>query len=495
MIIKVSNSFCDVLNPTAQGHDILMQVLSYKQDFTMEKKAIFGRMNRLKYVMGKERNPAKQEDLKKKHRDCVAKLAWMDANEWVYWYKNGRFPTGLLNIAKAALREIGQEYQIEDVRTKSSSSQPDLANACIPHEPRYYQQEMIDVSLREGRGVNVAAVGTGKSLVMAYLIKNLANTSLVVVPSRGLLDQIYNDFRTWFGDHNVDCVSTKMVRSDEGMAPIRICTVQTLAALQKSGDLLTLIHDVEALYIDEIHHAGASSYTNLLNDLDHIYYRYGFTGTFLRNDHKILDMWGFLSNVLYTYSAAQAIQDGFLTPLEVRIHDIEGIANRQYKKEYDMNYSQNTYFFAKIAEIVESYPKDQILILVALKEKCGHMINEYLKGLGIDNAYVSGDNSKEEITAGIAAFNRKDVRVLIGSSVIGEGIDVRSTDHLIMSQGGKSEIVMVQAAGRAVRLYEGKSKAYIHDFRFLGTKYMEKHLVKRKDVYQRNFQCEIKTSN
>jgi superfamily II DNA or RNA helicase len=75
--------------------------------------------------------------------------------------------------------------------------------------------------------------------------------------------------------------------------------------------------------------------------------------------------------------------------------------------------------------------------------------------------------------------------------VIGEGIDVRSTDHLIMCQGGKSEITMVQAIGRAIRLFDGKLMAFIHDFRFEGTNYMIKHVDDRIDAYLRNFQCKV----
>lgn len=60
-----------------------------------------------------------------------------------------------------------------------------------------------------------------------------------------------------------------------------------------------------------------------------------------------------------------------------------------------------------------------------------------------------------------------------------------------MSQGGKSEVTMVQAAGRVLRLYDGKSSAYIHDFRFEGTKYMVKHAAEREEIYERNFQCTV----
>jgi superfamily II DNA or RNA helicase len=91
----------------------------------------------------------------------------------------------------------------------------------------------------------------------------------------------------------------------------------------------------------------------------------------------------------------------------------------------------------------------------------------------------------------LAGFNNKDFRILIGSTIIGEGIDIRSSDHLIMAQGGKSEIAVTQAIGRVVRLFPGKKIGWLHDFSFEGTKYLQGHLVERIKVYENNFGATI----
>jgi superfamily II DNA or RNA helicase len=162
-----------------------------------------------------------------------------------------------------------------------------------------------------------------------------------------------------------------------------------------------------------------------------------------------------------------------------------------YQKEYDELFCGNRPWIQNIANITSTYGTEQILILVNKKDKCGALVHEYLKSLNISNSYISGDNSKDEINNTIEAFNDKKIRVLIGSSVLGEGIDIRSTDHLVMCQGGKSEIAIVQAIGRAIRLYDGKKKAYIHDFKFEGTKYLIKHSEEREQIYLRNFHCPV----
>lgn len=480
MKIVVQNSFCKVegvMHPDVV--QLLTQVMTYKNDIESEKGQLFFQMK-----MARRNNNNKQ------YYACKAALTKLEANEYVCLFKDNSFPTGLLNIAVAALDELQSEYELIDLR-QSPGETAILRWENSPWDPRYYQKDMIELGLRAGRGVFESAVGTGKSLIMAYLIKNISCNSLIVVPSRGLSGQLHRDFSEWFGARNVQLLDAAKIRKIKKPAAISIVTVQSLGSLVKTGEFAEFAKHIDALYVDEVHHAGASTYTSLLKDLEHVYYRYGFSGTFLRNDNKTLEMWSFLSNVLYQYPAFQAIQENYLTPVEVYMHTMKGYAHVKYQTEYDANYCANNELLEKTADIISNYPDKQMLILVNKKDKCGLVIHEYLKSIGIDNSYISGDNDKDEINNTIAAFNDKRIRVLIGSSVIGEGIDVRSTDHLLMCQGGKSEITMVQAAGRVLRLYEGKSIATIHDFRFEGSRYMIKHADEREEIYERNFKCPI----
>lgn len=461
------------------AQELLTQVMTYKNDIEAEKGQLFYQMKLAKRHGNMKQFYATQGALKK-----------LEANEYVCLYRNNMFPTGLLNIALAALQELGTQFQFEDLR-ESPGQTAILRWQNAPWEPRYYQNEMIKLGMDNGRGVFEAAVGTGKSLIMAYLIKLISCNSLVIVPSRGLSGQLHRDFSEWFGAQNVELLDAQKIRKLKKPKAISIVTVQSLGSLVKTGEFAEFAKHIDAVYVDEVHHAGASTYTGLLKDLEHVYYRYGFSGTFLRNDNKTLEMWSFLSNVLYEFPAHRAISEGYLTPVTVYMHTMRGVPHIKYQTEYDNNYCANPALLQKVTEIVENNPNQQILILVNKKDKCGLVIHEYLRSMGIDNSYISGDNDKDEINNTISAFNDKRIRILIGSSVIGEGIDVRSTDHLIMCQGGKSEITMVQAAGRVLRLYEGKTHAYIHDFRFEGTRYMIKHADEREEIYVRNFQCPI----
>lgn len=480
MKLVVQNSFCEVqgdVHPDVE--ELLRQVMTYKNDIDSEKGQLFFQMKL-----------ARQHDNMRQYYAIKAKIEHLEKTEYVCLYRDKKFPTGLLNIANEALNALSYLHEVVDLR-QSPGQTAILRWHENPWDPRYYQNEMIQLGLQSGRGVFEAAVGSGKSLVMAYLIKQISARSLIIVPSRGLSGQIYNDFSSWFGAGNVQLLDAQKIRKLGKPKAISIVTVQSLGSLVKTGEFADFAKWIDAVYVDEVHHAGASTYTNLLKDLEHVYYRFGFSGTFLRNDNKTLEMWSFLSNVLYQYPAFRATSEGYLTPMEVIFYTMNGKPNIKYQKEYDNHYCGNPELLERIGDICQRFDSQQVLILVNKKDKCGAVVHEYLNSLGIDNSYISGDNDKDEINNTIKAFNSKQIRVLIGSSVIGEGIDVRSTDHLVMCQGGKSEISIVQATGRAIRLFEGKKKAYVHDFRFEGSRYLVKHADERSEIYQRNFQCPI----
>jgi superfamily II DNA or RNA helicase len=476
--LEVNNSFCNITGPIDPNtNDLIKRILTYQNDIQGELNNLFGK---LKFFNSR--------GLTEKANQVKFRIKELQKTEWVCWYKNNTFPTGHLNIVKDLLNNLKVDYELIDRRkkTKPNLIMP-LRNKLFA--PRYYQDDMVKLGLKHGRGVFESAVGTGKTLIMMHLINQIKVTSLIVVPSSGLKHQIYNELVTYFGPKHVEIIDGKKVRASKSLKSLRIVTIQTIAALQKSNDLNHLVHDVDALYIDEIHHAGAKSYTDMLSEIDHIYWRFGFTGTFLRNDSKHLDLWGFLSNKLYSYPAWKAIEDGYLTPIEVITYNLDGKKKMQYQKEYDANYCGSIEINNAILDVIHNAKAtDQILILVNKKDKAGKIFHELLNAHGIKNSYISGDDKAKVITQTISDFNDKKVNILIGSSVIGEGIDIRSADHLVLAQGGKSEITIVQAVGRLVRLFEGKERGYLYDFNFSNTKYMKKHLGLRKNILERNFQ-------
>lgn len=484
-ILLVDNSFSRLVNFPPELLSHIKSALTYKDlEAERERKRLFMMMRRAR-LSGKSGWYYALKDQFEKLPPSV-----------VCWLNKDKFCTGHLGIVADVMEKFpAVDYKVED---KRALPEPYLSLRWENEPPslRYYQSEMLQEATKHERGVFEAAVGTGKSLVITHLIKQKAVNTLVIVPSKPLRRQMFKTLCLAYGSDKVEIVDAASVkRLKRAHKPIRVCNVQSLAALQKKGLIDTVIGDIDMIIVDEVHHAGAKSYVNLLDELGHVYYRYGFTGTFMRNDSKTLDMWGFLSNRLYHYTPKKALEDKYLTPVDYVVNQVQGFQHQNYAKEYELNYCGSKSLLKRILSIVEGIPKDeQILILVKQKAKSGAIITEWLKQHGHDNVYISGDDSATTIDEAIENFNAKSVRQLIGSSVIGEGVDLYSAQHLILATGGKSEISFTQAIGRAVRLSSGKAKSYVYDFSFKGTRYLDKHLRIRLLAFQRDFAGRVSIS-
>jgi superfamily II DNA or RNA helicase len=64
----------------------------------------------------------------------------------------------------------------------------------------------------------------------------------------------------------------------------------------------------------------------------------------------------------------------------------------------------------------------------------------------------------------VAAFDRGEVPVLVGSSCIGMGTDVKSADFIVDLVGLASEVRVRQSVGRGTRLFPGKTSCIVNDY-------------------------------
>lgn len=488
MIFKVENSFTSIAEYSSADKTLIEATLTYI-DAEKEKEKIaliIAIKNAVRYGHSKKAGFL---------RDKLEQIG----DTKVCLLKDDKFPTGVLfmvleNLENAHKNPLFKgrftKYAVNDIRVKPRGTEIyRLANR-FP-ALRYYQSECVDRAIDANRGTFEVCVGGGKTLIASNIIKRLGVRVLFIVPSSALLEQTARVFSGYFGKSQVQEITTKDVKARKKLKPIRVATVQTLASLNKQGLLSHLVEDVEMLMIDEAHHSGASSYTSLLPKLNHVYYRFNFSGTYTRNDSKIMELWGVCGEKLYKYNAAQAIEDGFLTPVKFKVRSLGGSAANQFHKEYTNNYGSREFLDA-IVEEVQGIAKDKsILILVDRKEAVGHQIRDWLKVSGIVSTYVTGDNSRDEIVEAMELFNEKKIRILIASTILGEGADIRSTDVLILGRGGKSDIAITQAIGRAVRLYPGKKLAQVIDFDFKYSNWMNKHTRMRTENYAEEFAGEV----
>lgn len=385
--------------------------------------------------------------------------------------KDNTFPTGLMATLLRFLRAEKVTFKASDYRHRpepTESFKLDLEGKT----PRYYQDDCAVISDTKPRGVFLMGTGAGKTLTSALVVARRQVQVLFITPDTGLREQVLEDYEKWFGKDNVSCD----VKSNK---PIIVANIQSLQTPIKKTP--KIFERFNMLIVDEFHHAAASTYLDLNEACTNCYYRYGFTGTFLRSNGVDMIMHGVLSNVVYRKTTSELIEEGFLVRPYITIQEIKLPKNRlSYKEAYDM-IAEHLPFNQEVAKIakLKIAERKQTIILVRRKEH-GRILQALLPG----SEFVSGNDSKQVRAQIKKDFIAKKLRCMIATEIFGEGQDIPSIDVLINARAEKTEIKTKQGIGRALRKFPGKDKAEVFDFYFVGQRHLSQHSAERLNTYK-----------
>jgi superfamily II DNA or RNA helicase len=90
---------------------------------------------------------------------------------------------------------------------------------------------------------------------------------------------------------------------------------------------------------------------------------------------------------------------------------------------------------------------------------------------------------KSDPKALVQDFNDGKFPILIGTSCIRVGTDIRSVKQCIYLCGGKSEVEVKQSVGRTTRLVPGKEDCVFIDFGIENVPTLKKHAEARRKIY------------
>ncbi len=415
-----------------------------------------------------------------------SKLPWYLKRKWLLKKKDGDlyFPTGLLSVVLDFLKNCNINYSISYHNQQPKSHSRFRTLKKDPNPLRYYQEEVIKRCIDGHRGVVESATATGKTRMITELIRELSLPTLIVVPSTQILYQFHNLLLKTFGRKLVGIIG-------DGKANYKgIITVATVQSLEKVPD--SFWDKIQVLIIDEFHHSAAETYQFLNeNKFQNIYYRYGFTGTNFRNDGSDLALQGILSNVLYSYSAINGINDGYLCPPIFKFiefnHSYPGLPPDTWKKEYTDFIVDNELFNQEVSRIAKTMNDRGMSTIVFVKEIAhGKKLNELIP----DSGFMNGENDSRLNEDLLSDFNSGKLKCLIGTSIIGEGVDTVRASCGIMAGGGKAESEIIQKIGRLLRLHPDKKFSIVIDFMHKNSKWALKHSKAREKIYK-SYGCDI----
>ena len=389
----------------------------------------------------------------------------------------GKIYYGLLPYVQKFLKEQGYEIEYEGdfgVRKLDKKDTDRFVRSIEKGKfrARDYQIDAIHKVIESNRGLILSPTGSGKSFIIyalvRYYVQKLSDQKiLIVVPTTGLVEQMYSDFADygWFPDehcHKLYAGSDKHTSKE-----VVISTWQSIYKLDKR-----YFSQFGAVFVDEAHLAKAKSLTGIMTKLHDCKYRTGLTGTLDGTEIHRLVLEGLFSVHEQVTTTSELIERKELSNLHIRCLVLEHTKqNRmlmkgktyQQEMEYLSTHLKRNQFIKNLTCSLEGntlvlaqYIEKQLVPLCNLiVDNCGEDRNIYL----IYGATPTDDREK------VRELVEKNNNCIIVASygTFSTGVNIKRIHNIVFASPYKSQIKVLQSIGRGLRLAGDKEQLNIFD--------------------------------
>ena len=348
----------------------------------------------------------------------------------------------MLHLVIEELDEMGINYKIIDRRNLTLKHKiiPQVGSSYSLEDIQYFAlQKMVYKigGLTFYGGEYNCATNFGKSYLIFGLIKSLnADTVLVLFHRKLILEQI---------KELLESLGEKVEIFSGNINP----GVITL------GMYLTVFNskkfDIDLVIVDEAHLVIGKTYTKLLKNITKQagYYLSGTSDDYdnFLNRMKFIEIAGKelcrISNEdLQKSGRSKKVIFEFIKYENKKYLDLKSYSE-QYKMYIVNNYERN----CAIVDVVLKNNSKNIIIFVREKEH-GKILQTLLKENEISSAFVCSDT---ELKRDIVKMYNIEIKVLIATKVLREGLNIFKSDYIINAMGEKSAINLKQFIGRVLR--------------------------------------------
>lgn len=317
------------------------------------------------------------------------------------------------------------------------------------------QREAVKSILQQQQGIVVRPPGTGKTNIILATCAVIGTTSLILVHTEDILQQWIERVRDTVPDADLGVIRG----SEFNIGDITVATIQTFR--RRLQEQPKLAYRFGFVCLDEAHHAAASTFEQVLNEM-HARYRIGVTATERRADGRHPYLQTVLGPIIH--------REKFRSKVPVKVHPI-----KEHKFKYRMRGSWD-YNKGLLPALVRNEERNAI---IAKKAKWamerGHSVLvlsrriEHLQNIG---ALMQGESV--EILAGelctkdqrkeiLSRFKAGQLKCVLATQLADEALDVPMLSCVILTYPGKHDGRIIQQVGRALREHPGKDKAIIFD--------------------------------
>jgi superfamily II DNA or RNA helicase len=435
-----------------------------------------------------------------------------DGRRRLFSPRTQKFPAGLWPRVRDALDKARVPYR---VRTVAAPPPADIAFAPPVTPLRPYQQEALQSAVEAGRGIVQIATGGGKTLLAAWVIRELSRPTVFFVHTRELLYQTRDVLRRELGGPAVGMLGDGEVE----IAPVMAATLQTAARLfdvplERGEDAepgeeaaaereLTraelreaarrALESAQVIIFDECHHVPAETCFRLTKKMKAAYFRFGLSATPWTTAERDVLLEAALGGSLCRLTGSALIRQGYLVAPEITMRAAPQAklprGRLSYADVYRVaiveNLMRNTMIAATARQ--EAAEGRTVLILVA-QVRHGELLRSLLPEAAFSYGSLDTGTRRDQVEA----LRSRSRPVLIATTLADEGLDIPTLDTLILAGGGKSAVRAYQRVGRTLRPAEGKQKARVVDF-FDRAPFLGDHSMERLRLYRREPAFRVKT--
>jgi len=352
-----------------------------------------------------------------------------------------------------------------------------------------FQVESLYKGINHKRGIIRISMGGGKSYIQYATVRYLlasgeAKKVLLIVPNKGLVNQMYGDMKSYNWkdiDNNVDVLSSEIPAkerkriNDNFDKKLLITTWQSIT--KKSADWL---NQFNAVLTDESHGNAATSLKNILSKMS-CTYKLGYTGT-LHNASEdkvgLYTVFAYLGPVLVDISAKELEDMNLTSKLFIKsliIKYPEEIKKYGRSREFanEMEYIETLEHRTNVIKPqVESLWKTKELTdanVIVLVKKIDHLKETVskLKSLFPDSevSLIYGGVSAKERDKIRAKVEKSKRAILVATyATVSTGFNIKNLQIGFFLSSYKSKFKVLQSIGRGLRkVKNGVNKFFLFD--------------------------------
>lgn len=343
----------------------------------------------------------------------------------------------------------------------------------VAHE---HQVNAVQNCLTALRSLVVSPTGSGKSFVIYALIRYFLDylpkekKILILVPTTGLVAQMFNDFKDYSSknDWDVDenCHVIYAGQSKDTRKRIIISTWQSLFKMNEK-----YFEKFGAVIGDECHLFKAKSLTTIMTKLKNCDIRIGTTGTLDGTQTHKLMIEGLFGTVFKATSTKELMDNELLSNLDIECvvlkyseDECRSTKKMIYQDEIKWivtNKKRNTFIKNLACKL-----KENTLVLFNYVDTHGiPLYNEIKKHCSDRNVFfISGGTDVAQREAIRKIVDKESNAILVASyGTCSTGINIKNINNIIFASPSKSVIRVLQSIGRGLRRTEKKNNVKLFD--------------------------------